>query len=1224
MGSVTQKKASTPPHWRPWTFSRPGSRQAPVHLQLNRQQSCKKPTTLQDPRRLAPRQTLAKMPTGKSQRAPSPRSSKPRAQTVLIRIRLLRASIQCRRVNLRRMRWTRLYMRQARSKLQRSPAGEASLRIGRLCSPGWAVVCMMILLISILTVLCSCAASEAYPLSSEALHKTQPPPPYPGSTTPFSTPVIDRQTVDVQHQVRSPAPHSRFFRHYLLQFLHSLSPWVACCSVAHHSLPRRAMAWQHGGTEANLLDRPSPTGRGGTSSPRRGVREAVRRRVDCFAPLTSLRTLCFGPPRFSSFVSPPLLHTESSNVRPRAVTHSSQESAHNSCHLLWLNSLVTQFCLWFAALYPIGWQPSASVTVATLSGRPPSLNLIFGDSCCSVNVLLEARGLFEKKSRGGLSGRLEECNAYGGKGRPIPAGWALLPAGLAWTRGSPRTCTCASHIRPYTHRCSFAHTHARPQATPFRWIRLMALGTVPPHTSFANSPLLSCLLTLGRLYSLLETGPDPRGPPRPTWSVRSCHQSKWPPLHLPPTLPAPRRSLLLPASALPSCLLPSSASACGSLLLLPVRSFLLLPSPALPSAPDTRRDPRGSLPVRSVCSCHWSSCLLLPPSPALVAVRPLPVPVWDPRGSPPAWSVCTCHGCCVSAFWCLLLAAVLCCPALRCVHLRLLRLFGRPPPVGTPRDSARVAPLSSRWTFGHLGHPLLVLPLCSLCLLCYAPHVYTAPHYCAYPRSASYHNAGKVIARLQLDTTMGLWAHQRPGPSWIGGVSRVIMRKMPVELNEETSSRSAGWSPCGGFVEQQFRIGEASNPGPYSEGGATSSADMLTGGVASVSSARSTVRERPSKGLADGDSVVLADKWSPAGIEGLALAFSNDGAHSSGQRRQDFDDANNWVFGEEEEIDPLPGECNWQDYAPDLAEPELEAGFTDIFGEQLATKPSATATWECCPAIVEGVVELPQISEDLPVDEQRQGFYTSEGWWVSAPSVGGTIESIKRREIQLGISGITAQGKTHAAARVHPLQFSKSMWKEYLRREKLSCDGAEVLPAPPPSLEQELLPAPVQAEVLSTTSAALQEPSRESHSTEGHQRPGRRRGKRKRGAAGAQQGVSIWSFNSSGAPQLRAAVSHCASQGRDSPVAILCQEHHSGPDRLIDLQAQLKRSRWRLAASSAVRTTAGGWSAGVGVCTPSHVAAGVDEGISVDQSPASAPGRIASMWMQQVAPRGVR
>ena len=120
------------------------------------------------------------------------------------------------------------------------------------------------------------------------------------------------------------------------------------------------------------------------------------------------------------------------------------------------------------------------------------------------------------------------------------------------------------------------------------------------------------------------------------------------------------------------------------------------------------------------------------------------------------------------------------------------------------------------------------------------------------------------------------------------------------------------------------------------------------------------------------------------------------------------------------------------------------------------------------------------------------------------------------------------------------------------------------------------------------------------------------------------QTASIWSFNSSGAPQLRAAVNHCTALVRGCPIAVLCQEHHADTAKLPDLQAQLKSFGWRLAASKAVKTAAGGWSAGVGVCTPSHVAAGVEAGTVADHSPVSAPGRIASLWVQQVAPGGIQ
>ena len=117
--------------------------------------------------------------------------------------------------------------------------------------------------------------------------------------------------------------------------------------------------------------------------------------------------------------------------------------------------------------------------------------------------------------------------------------------------------------------------------------------------------------------------------------------------------------------------------------------------------------------------------------------------------------------------------------------------------------------------------------------------------------------------------------------------------------------------------------------------------------------------------------------------------------------------------------------------------------------------------------------------------------------------------------------------------------------------------------------------------------------------------------------------MSIWTFNSSGAPQLRAAVNHCRKDGGKVPVAILCQEHHAAAEQLPDLQAQIRAQGWKLHAAKANTTFKGSRSAGVGVCTPSWVAAGASSGASVDRSPTDSPGRVASLWLQQVVLGGV-
>ena len=127
-----------------------------------------------------------------------------------------------------------------------------------------------------------------------------------------------------------------------------------------------------------------------------------------------------------------------------------------------------------------------------------------------------------------------------------------------------------------------------------------------------------------------------------------------------------------------------------------------------------------------------------------------------------------------------------------------------------------------------------------------------------------------------------------------------------------------------------------------------------------------------------------------------------------------------------------------------------------------------------------------------------------------------------------------------------------------------------------------------------------------------------RRGKR--GKQGRQ--VEIWTFNGSGAPQLKAAIAHAAHQVRSPPIAICAQEHHSTKDRLPDLQAAAGAVGWKIAAAKAVTTPEGGVSAGAAVCNPSSVATGRDEKTPWDWSPAQSRGRIAAIWVQELIPCG--
>ena len=435
------------------------------------------------------------------------------------------------------------------------------------------------------------------------------------------------------------------------------------------------------------------------------------------------------------------------------------------------------------------------------------------------------------------------------------------------------------------------------------------------------------------------------------------------------------------------------------------------------------------------------------------------------------------------------------------------------------------------------------------------------------------------------------------------------------------------------FIPKQRRIGEASNPGPYSYGGASSSYAVprsMSVGLEEPSGSNSL----PASQVADASGPKRDDSTTrlPAQTGGTSLggidptvvqvhAASSGG--SSTPRFANFDDPDAWDFGAVEEIDPHPNVMVVEDYDPP---PVASAGDREVIERSLELETmSAMVAWESCPAIVEGVVDLPTISEDQLEESAREGFRTNHGWWVSAPHVSGPISLIKQREAQLGISGMAGRGSGRAAASASPLSLPKAAWKEYMVRELLSCGGAEVLPAPLPSFAPSSPPVSPPAAMPETTAyvpsveGALQQPS----NTNRERKPRRRRGRGRRGL-GEEHSVSVWSFNSSGGPQLRAAVKHCTSLGKSCPIAILSQEHHARDERLVDLQAQLKRSGWRLAAAHAVNTSAGGRSAGVGVCTPGHVAAGVDADRPVDTSPLGSPGRVASLWVQQVVPCGVQ
>jgi hypothetical protein len=192
------------------------------------------------------------------------------------------------------------------------------------------------------------------------------------------------------------------------------------------------------------------------------------------------------------------------------------------------------------------------------------------------------------------------------------------------------------------------------------------------------------------------------------------------------------------------------------------------------------------------------------------------------------------------------------------------------------------------------------------------------------------------------------------------------------------------------------------------------------------------------------------------------------------------------------------------------------------------------------------------------------------------------------------------------------------------RREERRCSSsateravavADVAPPASPMLEEEEIlggqPALGVAEVdqeAAARAAKLRGPTN------------RPRGRRKRASAGSTE---VWTLNSSGRPQLLAAVAAAQAMGKGKVCAILSQEHHARGSAIADLQADLRRCSWRMAVVSATRGEGGGASAGVGVATPSHVPSGLRPGWSSDSSPKAHPGRICIHWVQAVVPCGI-
>ena len=434
----------------------------------------------------------------------------------------------------------------------------------------------------------------------------------------------------------------------------------------------------------------------------------------------------------------------------------------------------------------------------------------------------------------------------------------------------------------------------------------------------------------------------------------------------------------------------------------------------------------------------------------------------------------------------------------------------------------------------------------------------------------------------------------------------------------------ASWSPQTPTAALPFskscRIGEASNPGPYTIGGASGSADPRPPGA----DPRSFRREDPPKGSwGVGEFVAAAEKGDPLKASDFTITGPSH-----------FDDPN-WCGHEEEQEGDLQAAFPSSLVEEALLDGEqkaqedrevrklFQALDVDVELSSSCRKLSAMAEWELCPAVVEGVVDLPAVAEE------GTGFRTAEGWWVSDPLAQERQRQARQREQNLGIEGLLgASCRRQVVAGMPPKKpcprAEDSM--QHRARQRLALLPQKALPFEPRVEEQRGARDDLPTETVSAGSANTDYIYEEETTTTSAHNQGRRRrrGRGRRGPGQAMEDeVAIWTFNSSGAPQLRAAVNHCRRDGGRVPVAILCQEHHAAAEQLPDLQAQIRSMGWKLDAARATATDRGGLSAGVGICTPRWVAAGVTSGASVDCSPVSSPGRIASLWLHQVAPGGI-
>ena len=186
-------------------------------------------------------------------------------------------------------------------------------------------------------------------------------------------------------------------------------------------------------------------------------------------------------------------------------------------------------------------------------------------------------------------------------------------------------------------------------------------------------------------------------------------------------------------------------------------------------------------------------------------------------------------------------------------------------------------------------------------------------------------------------------------------------------------SQSPASPATGMIVLQHYRIGEASNPGPYSVGGASSSSHL-----------------RPH--------CEDPRRWGRQAIPVSTSLSHFDDPNWSG----DVDEHENDVQAAFTEPPVDEAEMDGEQTAQEGRNVRRFFEALDVDVELSAHgKLSAMAELEFCPAIIEGIVDLPTIAE------QESGFRTAEGWWVPARLAQERQRHAQQRERNLGIVGRT-------------------------------------------------------------------------------------------------------------------------------------------------------------------------------------------------------------------------